>query len=55
MEALEARGRIYVDFNEMVETDVVLVSKIDEPEDSSAQTVQLYMPGFGCTVHGRRE
>lgn len=36
------KPRIYVDFHEMVEPDLVLLSKADTKQDSSGATVQLY-------------
>jgi hypothetical protein len=35
------RPRLYVDFNEMADTDLVLLSKGDTKVDSSGQTVHL--------------
>ena len=35
------RPRLYVDFNEMVEPDLVLLSQGDEKGDSSGTLVQL--------------
>jgi hypothetical protein len=42
------RARLYVDFNEMVEPDLVLLSKTDEQVDSSGRPVRLYE---GLSVH----
>ena len=36
------RPRIYVDFHEMVEADLVLLSKTDTKKDSSGAMVQLH-------------
>ena len=35
------RPRIYVDFNEMLDSDLVLLAKTDEVTDSSGETIQL--------------
>jgi hypothetical protein len=42
------RARIYVDFNEMVESDLVLLSKIDVKADSNGNEVTL---AEGLFVH----
>lgn len=36
------KSRIYVDFNEMVEDDLVLLSKYDEKKDRDDRLVRLY-------------
>lgn len=36
------RPRLYVDFNEMVESDLVLLSQTDNKADSSGSTVHLF-------------
>jgi len=42
------RPRIYVDFNEMLDKDLVLLARADSKTDSSGQEVQLFE---GMPVH----